>query len=141
MNFGIRLHVAGGHISHGNRTADAGAEAAAGDLANLIALAIGDRGAFAGRCTAFGLHADAFAGNPVLDLGLNDGRAREAAFFAAALADGPDQAGFDRGGGGVDVMAIEAQTEQPVAARRQAAVPGPAKYLPYVWIWTVWTGW
>ena len=65
---------------------------------------------FAGRCLAFGFNPDAFAIRPIGKLIQDDVRSLKATFFATPLVDDPVQITFNRGGRGVDIIAIQAKT-------------------------------
>src|SRR5262249_25464883 len=104
-------------VAHGDRAAERGREAARRDLAQNSA-AERDLAAFARDRLALGQQPDALARRALGDLLLDDGRPGEAAVGAALLADAPHQARFDRCGGGVDVVTVEAEAgfeAQPIA--------------------------
>src|SRR5437764_15402601 len=74
-------------IAHGNGPLQRGREAAAGDLADLIAFAVKDERAFADGLTALDVEADALLRRAVLKLGEDTHSAWEAASAAAPLVD------------------------------------------------------
>src|SRR5215472_3758794 len=103
----------GGHsglgIAHSQRTVEARAEAAAGDLADLPAGGVLDFRMLAGRLAALGQDADAPALGALPQLALDDRGPRKATLAPAALADTPGEPGLDGGRGLVDVMAVKAE--------------------------------
>src|ERR671912_2261302 len=96
-------------VAHGDGAPEGGREAARCDLADRLA-GDGDLGALARDRLAFGQQADAFARRALGDLLLDDSRARETTLRAAFFADAPQQARFDRRRGGVDVVAVKAES-------------------------------
>ncbi|MDT4843046.1 hypothetical protein FQZ97_769640 [compost metagenome] len=121
--------MAGRDIAHGHRSAQAGAEAAAGDTADDGAVGVDDLGAFAHRYALLGQQADALARYALTLLGEHALRAGEAAgpcaIGAAGLGDGPGQAGLDRRGGRAHVMAVEAQAGFQAQRVAGAEADGP----------------
>src|SRR5438270_13990600 len=86
------------HIPHGDRALQRGREAAAGDLTDLIALAIENQRALADWLAALDIEADAFLRRAILKLRDNAHGPRKAALGAAALVDGEGQPGHHRRG-------------------------------------------
>mmetsp|Transcript_21803 Transcript_21803/g.85364 ORF Transcript_21803/g.85364 Transcript_21803/m.85364 type:complete len:361 (+) Transcript_21803:556-1638(+) len=105
--------MGGGQVGQRHRLVDRRAERAAGDDADLGAVGGDDLGALAHRHALLANEADALARRPVRELGVDDGRAGVAtgtgATGAAHLLDRPGDARLDRRGGGVDVVAVQAQ--------------------------------
>src|SRR4249920_2878498 len=104
-------------VAHGDGAAERGREAARRHLAHDLAGEC-DLRALARDRLAVGQKTDPLARRAVGDLLLDDRGAREAALLAAFLADAPQQAGLDRRGRGVDVVAVE--TEAGFEAQRIA---------------------
>src|SRR5262245_10810357 len=104
------LGAIGRDIAHGNRCADARAEAARGNDAKGIAQQSQYLGAVAGGRAAIGPDANALALWALCQLGLNAVGTRESALAAAALLDGPRKTGLHRARGLIDVVTPEAQT-------------------------------
>src|SRR6202011_5812546 len=96
-------------VPHGDRRAEARAKAARGDRADRRAVARFDLRAFARRHAPLGPQSDAQAARAVAQLGEHALGRPGAALPAPALLDRPGEAGFDRRGAGVDVVAVEAQ--------------------------------
>ena len=76
-------------------------------LPELIAFAVEDQRAFAHRLAALDLEADAQLRRAVEKLGEDPHRPGKPAFGAAALVDGEIEAGHDRRGRRVEVVAVE----------------------------------
>ena len=108
-------------IAHGDGAPERGREAARRDLADDLA-AEHDLRAFARDRLAFGEKTDALARRALGDLLLDDRGAGEAALHATFLADAPQENRLDGRGGGVDVVAVEAEAgfEAQRIARAQA---------------------
>src|SRR5262252_7976677 len=108
-------------VAHGDGAAERGRKAARRDLADDLAGDC-DLAAFARDRLALGQQPDALARRALCDLLLDDGRPGEAAVGAALLADAPHQARFDRRGGGVNVVTVEAKSrfESQRIARAEA---------------------
>ena len=96
-------------VAQGDRAADGGAEAAAGDAAERGAVGRLDLGALARRRLALGQQPDQAAGRAVRELAQDDRRTGEVPCLAAAFRDRPGEAGLDRSRGGVDVVAVQRQ--------------------------------
>src|SRR5437764_2001229 len=103
------LGEVGRDIAHGDGALERGREAAAGDLADLIAFAVEDERTLAHGLAAVDIEADALLRRAILELGEDAHRAREASLGAAALIDGEGQAGHHRRGIEVEVVAVERQ--------------------------------
>src|SRR4029077_4732841 len=82
------------HIAHGDRTIDAGSEAAAGDAADDGAVLIQYLGALARGRATFGLQAHALARAALAELAQDHIRPGEAAALAPALAQGEAETGL-----------------------------------------------
>ena len=97
------------HIAHGDRTVHRGAEAAGGDNARLGPVFRHDRRLRAGRRASVRADADAAADRAVVELVAHHQAAGEVPVQLAAFADDPGQAGLDRAGQFVEVVAVEAK--------------------------------
>ena len=89
-----------------------------------------DLRALAGGRLALGPEPDQLARRPLLELAQDDLGTGEAALLAPPLADRPGEPGLDRGGGGVDVVAVERQAglqAQRVARTQAGRAPPPAR--------------
>ena len=119
IDLGAVRREGGFDIAHGDGRIQAGPEAAAGDRADDAAGLVGDLGAFARGRAAIGPDADALVRRAVEDLVHDLFGGRKILVELAALADGPDQIGFGRIGGLVDVMAVKAKPRfEPQAVAR-----------------------
>ena len=94
------------HIGHRDRRLEHRREAAAGDLADCIALGIDHHRALADRLAAEHGKADAADDRAAVQLADDARGAVEAAFGAAALGNGEAEIGGDRRGVGVEIMAV-----------------------------------
>ncbi len=88
LEHGSRLGQVAGNIAHGDRPLQGRREAAAGDPADFIALAVENQCALAYGLAAADVEPDQLLRRAILQLGENPHRTRETALGAAALLDG-----------------------------------------------------
>ena len=96
-------------IAHGDRAVYRGTKAAGRDNARLRSVLGHDRRLGSGRRAAVRTDADATADRAVVELVPHHQAAEEIPVQLAAFADGPGQAGLDRAGEFVQVVAVEAK--------------------------------
>src|SRR4051794_22529157 len=94
-------------IAHGDRALQRWREAAAGDLADLIALAVEDKGALAHRLAPFDFKANPLLRRSILELGKDSQGSGKASLSSATLVDGEGQAGHDRRGASIKIVAVQ----------------------------------
>src|SRR4051794_31973653 len=94
-------------IAHGDRALQRWREAAAGDLADLTALAVEDKRALAHRLATLDFQADALLRRSILEFGENSHGPGKTALGPAPLVDGEGQAGHDRRGASIKIVAVQ----------------------------------